>query len=672
MQAGEGEVGPMRHDDERASVGRTLVDGATFEDQPRCDEAAVAREHRRERLTAGSLSAGDRHAVRAIRDSRESQLRDLDPPESDTAHGRLDMTNGERLFVGRQSIMDRNSDVLVVGWHAPAARPFYSATLGKRQDVARRRHLRTDGANLITGVEDEVFADLGETKQQLDDGPVLTDTLLSALEAERGSTMRDIVRTIQAAQYEIFAAPADRSLLVQGGPGTGKTAVALHRVSWLLHNNRGLAASDVVVVGPSETYSQYVSGVVSSLGHTGVRHVTLEQLVERPAGGRGLGDRLKGDPRMSQVLRTAAAATAQPPTVDALRIRTRTGSVEVDLVALAAKMRQLAAHATHVRGRAALREWLLEEVGARHGDPYLRTSVDPDVVNRVVDDLWPRLTPRKLVRSLLTDPSALARHAQGVFTADEQEALLSQKLGTLADAVLLDEAEAVLGVEVTQFGYVVVDEAQDLSPLAIRAVARRCAPGRLMLLGDLAQSTGDWTHSSWGDVATFLPGGEAGASLHTLPHGYRVPAQVAAMAAEILPRTGTDVAAPKPVRRGAVDPASTSCPAHEAPAAAAAQAADHWRSGLSTAVVTPLHLVEPVMRELSTREVLATSVEAGLHQGHVAVGTAASVKGLEFDAVVLVDPDAIADGTEAGHRLLYVALTRTTRILSVVHVGETA
>jgi DNA helicase IV len=500
------------------------------------------------------------------------------------------------------------------------------------------------------------------------DGAAVGDFLLEELERGRGRHMRDIVATIQADQYRLITAPPSPPLVVQGGPGTGKTAVGLHRASFLLYSHREtLARRGVLVVGPNRTFMEYVSHVLPTLGESSVDQRAVSEL----AGGLEvtLRDapevaRLKADLRLAEVIRRAAERQLESEPVElALRLE---GSFlwvrehEVRELRDAAREELGLTAAARDRFRMTLLRRFYEEYGRVHGAAAIRNFDEVEkalrsggYLDRVVKAAWPIVPPDRLIARLLTSRAFLADAADGVLEPDEQKLLLRRARGwSDGDVALVDEARALLDVPPHVFGHVIVDEAQDLTPMQLRMIARRAGDGSLTLLGDVAQATGAVVYRRWEEVLPHLPAGED-ANVEELRHAYRVPREIMEVALPLLDEIAPDVAPPISYRTGAAPPAVRRVEPEHLLAEAYHEAARLAAEDGLLAVIAPDELVD------------SPPEDEDLWDG-VPVLTPRQAKGLEFDNVVVVEPALIA-AHDQGLRELYVALTRPTKTLVVVH-----
>jgi DNA helicase IV len=586
---------------------------------------------------------------------------------------------GDRWYIGRRHVEDEAGDP--VEWRTRVAEPFYRARPGDPMGLTRRRHLMVDGPRLV-GYSDDLFGvdDAGGDIEGLEHVRIRGgDALLAELERARTGQMLDIVATIQVEQDEVIRAPLAGVLAVQGGPGTGKTAIGLHRAAYLLYNHPELARSEVMVLGPSRAFLGYIAQVLPSLGEEAVVQVTITDLVPsvRVRAEESIAvQRVKGDARMATVIERALAQR-RGVVRETAHVRIGTTRVAVtpdDLAAMVSE--QVAREVPYKVARAALRTRMVSFVHRRHG----MLAADPEGVRRTIrsapalvaalDAAWPAVSASALVRDLFADPTRLAAAAVDVLDTDEQALLARPARAPWAagDLALLDEATALLEGHTSTYGHIVADEAQDLSPMQLRMLGRRAPAGSITVLGDLAQATGASTHESWDDVIAHLPT-PGGARVTELTLGYRAPAPVLDFASRLLRVAAPNVRATDAVRTGSrpVRVVETSGEALHARVAALI-AELHAESLLTACIVAPDDL------DASARALEASGIRFGTPDRDgvgrpVTLVPATLAKGLEFDAVVVVEPAAIVgtEGDVRGLRLLYVALTRPIQQLTVVH-----
>ena len=641
----------------------------------------------RDRTASLEVQGGDRVSTEYLAASLHARIASLvDDPGTTLFFGRTDHHDGACWHIGRRHVADSAGDPVVIDWRADVSRAFYRASRTEPMGVVRRRRFGVE-RGALTGYEDEDLTDPSAAAGR-------SQILAAEIERPRTGPMRDIVATIQPEQDEIVRADVGTSLCVQGAPGTGKTAVGLHRAAWLLYAFADrLARTGVLVVGPSDTFIEHVGAVLPALGELDVRHTTADALTGATLPVRGTDDAavavLKGDARLARVLHRAVWSHVSPAAVatgDALVLprgarRWRVPAYELaDIVtelcgrgvrygAARAMLPQRLAHAVLLQ---------MERAGDAPDDRVQDAVARSREVKAWVDAAWPALDPARVLWRLWTDASWLASCADGRLTADELAMLGVVRAPrsprsmrwTRADAVLADELGDLLQ-RTSSLGHVVLDEAQDLSPMQLRSVGRRCSTGSVTVLGDIAQGTTPWATPSWEVALRHL--GKTAAHIEVLDRGFRVPSAVIELAAPLLPHIAPGLGPPVSVRD---DPGSAVVvPVPDAAALDAAVLAG-VRSSLeaegSVGVILTDDTADAVAMLLATAGldplVLGREHEDAAHRLHVVPATLA--KGLEFDRVVLVEPAAIVDAEpdeRTGLRRLYVCLTRAVTGLVVVH-----
>jgi DNA helicase IV len=454
---------------------------------------------------------------------------------------------------------------------------------------------------------------------------------------------------------------------VQGGPGTGKTAVGLHRASWLLYTHRDtLARRGVLVIGPNRTFMDYVSHVLPALGEEAVEQRAVTELVDGvEATLRDLPDvaALKADVRLAEVVRRAVEEhLAGAPEELVLRldgsfVQVREREVRELLDEARDELGTTAAARDRFRMNVLRRFY--EDYGRVHGDLALRSFDEVEkavrakgLLDRILKAAWPVVTPAQVVHAVLSSPASLERAADGILDAGEQRLLVRRgRAWSDGDLPLLDEASALLDGPPHAYGHVIVDEAQDLTPMQLRMVARRAPGGSLTLLGDIAQATGPVVHRAWAALTTGLPAGDE-AAVEELRHAYRVPREIMELALPLLDAIAPGLEPPLSYRMGAAPPRIRQV-------AEADLLAEAWREAAALAAGDGLLAV------IAPEELTPGPSPGDLWDG-IPLLAARAAKGLEFDHVVVVEPALIA-AHEQGLRELYVALTRPTRTLVVLH-----
>lgn len=564
------------------------------------------------------------------------RMADLEFGELPLIFGRIDDTENQRFHIGRVGILDEDFESLVVDWRAPAAERFYQATPVEPRGVVRRRHLQARGQRVIA-VEDELLDAAGAKRHDL----VLVGeaALLAAIEKPRTGHMGDIVSTIQAEQDRIIRAPLPGILVVHGGPGTGKTAVALHRAAYLLFTyRRQLQHTGALLIGPSPAFLRYVERVLPSLGEQSVRLRSLETLVPGyPVTGTdsAAAARIKGDVRFVGVLRRAVAQSGKPHAELTERAVLRW---------LYASPSALAQAAEGILGKA-------EQESLRRSSREGWTPADLPLLDELVRILGKRKRRRKLGRDTSVDDVV-----DGIAAALPTDQLLRDHMRSR----LRSQEETAHGrderEDLDEYGHVLVDEAQELSPMQWRALARRCPSGSMTIVGDLAQGTGVWAPSSWEEVRRRIPG-RAQLTVEELTINYRTPRPIAALAATVLAEIRPEAVSPRAVRDS-----------HEPPRFVEVSGGE-LAEAVTDACVQEQVAVAPGTVCVIVPDGLADSVRAALEPTRVTVLRPGQAHGLEFDAVVVVEPDQIVAQAQHGLRQLYVALTRATQRLTIVHTG---
>jgi DNA helicase IV len=646
----------------------------------------------------------DALASEALGAARARRLRALaDDPRVPPFFGRIDRgadeehPAGEIFHIGRRHVRDDAGDPLVIDWRAPMARPFYRATTAEPMGVRRRRRFGFAGGQL-TSYEDEPLDADGTAI----DG-VESRILLEEIERPRVGPMRDIVATIQPDQDDLVRAALDDSLCIQGAPGTGKTAVGLHRAAYLLYTYpERLRRSGVLVIGPNRAFLSYIGQVLPALGEAGVQQVTIEQLlapVPVRAGEAAEVATLKGDARMAAVLRRAVEGGISRPT-ESVMIPVGSRRYRVPPERLRRYVDDLRrGEARYAAARERLHLLVAEDLrrqreyagGAPSDGETARVARSP-AVRAFVDTVWPAVDAAGLLFRLFTEPDLLAAAADGVLDADEQRLLRWDRVPrsvraarwSTADAVLIDEVTGLLERPGT-YGHVVLDEAQDLSAMQCRGVARRCPTGSITVLGDVAQGTTPWSTADWRSTLAHL--GKAGARIEPLTRGYRVPAEVITLANRLLPHVAAGLAPATSVRRGGgglrireVGGTLAVAVVEEVRRALGEEgsigviAADDVIAGLQRALTragVPHELLgdrEPDSADEPEEPVDDTPDPTGADSApRVSLVPATLAKGLEFDSVIVVEPSAITEAEPCGLRRLYVVLTRAVSRLVVVH-----
>ncbi|MEV0971659.1 HelD family protein [Microtetraspora glauca] len=681
-------------------------------------------------------------------DEHARRVAQLSGVERGLCFGRIDDTGGETYYIGRIGLRDDEHDSVLIDWRAPVARPFYVATPGDPASLVRRRHIHTRGRT-VTGLDDEVF-DLDRMDESDRRNLVGEAALMATLRRGRTGRMGDIVATIQTEQDRVIRSGLPGALVVQGGPGTGKTVAALHRAAYLLYAHRAtLERRGVLVVGPNAMFSRYIGQVLPALGET---EVVLSSVGELHAGVHATADDepavavLKGDLRMADVIEAAVRDRQRVPDGDLevlIDVRTSIrGGVEVVVERMALRLDHGACLRARDRARALGRPHNLarrvfvnkvlmglavdearsldrpyDEEDLRYAREALWQQAS---VRAALEELWPYLTPERLVGELLSDPARLRAATAGLL-GDEERSLLLRRAGapwTVGDVPLLDEAAELLGqddaearareraaeeerqdeetyargvleiadltgmMEATAlaerhhdtgravttaqraaadrswaYGHVIVDEAQELSAMAWRAIMRRIPARSLTVVGDIAQTGSAAGARSWGEMLD--PYVKDRWREERLMVNYRTPVEIMDVAADVLKVVAPEQEPPESVRDGEARPRAVPYRGTDLSALVAEE--------LEAIGEGTLAVLTPDARHAETAALFPQ--EADPLESAVAVLTVNQCKGLEFDAVVVVAPEEILAQSPMGGQDLYVAITRATRRLTVLHDG---
>ena len=729
------------------------------------------RERTSDRLSQTLRQTGGTPQARTERDVMvgmyTQRIAQLDAAESGLCFGRIDSEEGDPRYIGRLGIRDEDADYkpLLLDWRAPAARPFYLATPVSPEGVRRRRHIKTVGRE-VTRLDDEVL-DLAAAGSGPTSGLNGEAALLAALNANRTGQMADIVETIQVEQDWIIRAPNKGVLVVQGGPGTGKTAVALHRAAFLLYTHREqLARRVVLVIGPSPTFLRYVGQVLPSLGETSVLLSTIADLYpgitarrEEPVSTA----RLKGRLDMAEVI-AAAVRDRQGPATGGLEVTFEGDTLRLDrrtCVRIRDRVRR--ARVPHNQARPMAHRLLVDALARQVADKIgydvlgggnllgeedvagIRQELrETRQVRIALEEFWPALTPQRLISDLFESKERLEAAAPAL-EAPDRDALLRPPGGewTAADVPLLDEAAELLGEDdqtvrerarkerrrriayargvldlaygsrsvdlvpeeeaeilsaydildaerladryeedddrtaveraaadrTWAFGHIVVDEAQELSPMAWRMLMRRCPSRSMTIVGDMAQASELGGGSSWQQVLGPNLGDRY--RMERLTINYRTPAEIAEVAADVLEAIDPSLHPPRPVRETGISPWQAEAP----PGELASFLGDLTREESAAigagnlAVIVPADRLDELTRAVGVGVPDAVLDDLSLDRP-VVVLSVKQVRGLEFDSVLVADPARIVADSTSGLNDLYVAITRATQRLGVVHEGD--
>ena len=693
---------------------------------------------------------GGTHQARYERDVIEERVQRrlgrMELGDRSLCFGRIDMAcDSATFYIGRIGVWDEEHDPVIVDWRAPVAEPFYRATGPEPMGICRRRHFSSLGRRLLR-IEDEYFGDEAGYAFPAHDGasnaissPAVRDSagcvirgigaVRQALAEARSGRLSDIVATIQAEQDEVVRSPLPGVLVVQGGPGTGKTVVALHRAAYLLYTHRfPLERQGVLIVAPNRLFANYIEIVLPSLGEAGA-------VVATPAEMLGLPDvvvegfdaeataRVKGDLRMAQLIRRAVRDRQRPLRRDftiAYRPEFRFAVEQSRQLVESVRSRRI----NHKSGRKLIEDGffsaLAETANLHKGEaPDSEFAFDSEAVREDIGDtpevrealewMWPSLTPAQFLYDLFSVPSLLRSAGRKHFSPEELALLaiprtpkdssrMPKESWTMDDVPLLDEARWRLGpadrkrgrssragqigddsddagssetssllpLGERTYGHVVIDEAQDATPMQLRMSARRSRNGSMTLVGDIAQATGPLSCDSWEELLEQLPS-KWHSRTTELSVGYRLPEPIACYAAKLLDGINPDLAMPVAVQQEGTPPsviqASKETLFPQVAAAVKQEAAD----AATVAVIVPDDKTEATADALRAAGIECATAYDGALSTTVSVLPVRYAKGLEVDAAIVLEPAEIIKQTAKGTQSLYVSLTRAMRRLTVIH-----
>jgi len=646
----------------------------------------------------------------------------LDAEHEGLVFGRLDLTDPETRYIGRIGVRDEDYEPLVIDWRARAAEPFYRATPTQPMNVVRRRVLRCRNDRVV-GIEDDLL-----DASARGDLPIIGDgALMAALSRARGHQMRDIVATIQAEQDEAIRADHRGVTVIAGGPGTGKTVVALHRAAYLLYSNRRrFERGGILVIGPSALFLNYIERVLPSLGEDSVTLRAIGGVASDVLGfsatriDPAAAAIVKGSLRMLPLLNRLILLPVSAPGSDGLRVTIKGEVLSLDPTTLSRIRKDVLTRHKANAGRPAAQSAVLDALYAKlpaelelDFDAFSDTVTSSATYRAFMQWWWAALTPEVVLRRL-ADPAVVARVSDGILDAAEQAALaasFASEQWSVADVALLDELASLLGEAppepqaedllflgdgagisevvtigegariseivttadlltdqhserdplIDTFAHVLVDEAQDLSPMQWRMVRRRGPQASWTIVGDAAQAS--WPDPNETEEALTHLVGAAPHREYRLSTNYRSPAEVFDLAAAVIRRSFPGAQIPTAVRSTGVQPALLETDD-------LAGTLEEQLAKLTRDVEGTIGLIVPPARWDEVDAILASSPAAAAAGDRLTMIAPLESKGLEYDAVVVVDPDEIADGSAVGERVLYVCLTRPTQRLVTIDIGH--
>jgi DNA helicase IV len=661
-------VTALMHERIRQDLETTAQADLTVE-QTYLDTVIAAYEAAMDHLTRPLSVGGDAIAREALAAMRQERLRVYRGATGPLYFGRIDQADDKRLYVGRHLIADGESRHLVINWRAPAAAAFYTATPRNPLGVRCRRRLAIEDRQVLDVVDEWLDTDASDT---------LTAAIVVDILRRRTGAMRQIISTITADQYRLIEADRTHVQVVQGGPGTGKTAVGLHRAALLLYQHEELRRQGVLIVGPNAVFMRYIRDVLPALGETAVEQRTVAQVAagETPEQDEPEVTALRADARMATVLermlwsRVASGASLTLSTAGA-RYGATVSAPEMDDLIADARERGSGYRDAGSRFRTKLAQLLASRMLTRAGAAILLTSDelgaaimrDPDFRHHVAQT-WPAQKPETLVRALSTNPRRVQTAAEDLLSSDEL-GLLSRSRPprpslTAADPALLDEARWLIDQDARVYGHVVVDEAQNLTEMELRMLLRRASRHSMTVLGDIDQRTLAGEHTGWESL--LRAAGAEDIRTETLTVSYRVPADFLRLAA-----AGLSARASAPRGARDADRAAISVLGNGEAVNVAVRVALHFSAEVgSTALIAPPSLMAATREALAHADFCDVAV-SGIGDGLNLVDLEIA-KGLEVDAVVVLEPaEVLATPRHGGRGGLYTAVTRSTQALALVH-----
>jgi len=639
-----------------------------------------------------------------IEEQVAKRLGKLEIGDRSLCFGRLDMENSFQetsdaepkpdsptYYVGRIGVWDAKHNPVVVDWRAPISAPFYRATGRDPQGVHRRRHFASRGRQLLR-IEDEYLSELDVSGEGIVDSAGRSirgiGTVREFLAQSRTGHLGDIVATIQAEQDEIIRSELPGVLVVQGGPGTGKTVVALHRAAYLLYSHRfPLEGQGVLIVAPNRLFANYIEVVLPSLGEAGAVVSTPAEMLNLPELTIKNFDSeakacLKGDRRMARLIRKAVRDRQRPLKRDfSINYRPEFKFTVEQSRQLLARVRSLGL--AHNASRHHIEEGFFAALAACDADrtvdpdyPYDAAAVREEIgetpeVRRALEWMWPTFTAPQFLSELLGTNSLLRSAGRRFFTPAELDLLAISRAEvttwTMDDVPLLDEAQFWLGsASQRTYGHIVIDEAQDITPMQLRMFTRRSLNGSMTLVGDMAQATSPVSTNSWEELRQMLPR-KWHSRMAELSVGYRLPAPICDYVTQLFEGIAPQLKMPAAVQQEGLAPQVIQTSDLVAEVVKAAQAELLAESVMTVAVIVPDQYEDSYVQQLAAAGIDCATPYTGALLKKISVLPVRFVKGIEVDVAIVVEPKVIAEQSSRGLQSLYVGLTRAIRKLVVIH-----
>jgi DNA helicase IV len=674
-----------------------------FEDQSHFDNCVISRENMRKDISNWVISAsGPKSNMTRVYEDSQRILDKMDPKSSTVAFGKIKDKDSEEIYIGRQFISDSEKNILVVEWQRPAAAPYYKATQTNPLDIILKREIFSD-KNMIFSFNDTLFGKNAQVAPKVaGSAPRLIDdannkkSILAKFDSKKTGEIAEIIQTIDPSQYGLIELPLNHGLIIQGGPGTGKSVVALHRISWLLYNFVSeLKSSDILVLGPNKNFINYIENLLPTLGNQNIDYLEISNLgpnVKQSLIEDDHVSKIKGDKKMSYLLRNALLCKIKNLESD-LIINKFYGSddqreLKTDLIIPANlvndKLNKILSTNYYSNSLESFRSWFEIELIKRFKaktSQELKNPIQKKVFNEFIKKHLPSFKSTLVLSSLFSSRDYLLEAASfSIKTSDSfspfelnslyrKSSKKNKKDFSQSDVSLLDALETLLNGPRKKYRHLVVDEAQDLSPMQLLSIWRRISEQSFTIVGDLAQSTGSWSRDSWDDVKEILAQ-NTNIKIENLEFGYRIPKEILDYVQPLFDALDLNIPFPKSVKSGFEIPISNLVDFNK-----------NWLADFEkdlskfinldqlTAVISTDKMLDIIELGFKRSKIKFSRGSISSTRSKITLMNPEQVKGLEFDSVFVVDPKSIINSSKFGSKLLFVSLTRSTRHLTVIHDG---
>jgi DNA helicase IV len=661
-------------------------DKSLEEEQDYIDLAYSAREFRRGNRKSGkaNVSSALTQPVNTLAGGKLENLRLLGDVNDDVCFANFTKEDQSKIYLGKYLVTDSNFDALVVSWKAPVASDFYRANLANACGLIGKRRFIFNSPNKLRDLEEVIFKDLEANVKNLTRSSEadVSDAVLDELEKGSSGSLKDIIKTIHASQYDIISSKRGGLHVIQGAPGTGKTVVGVHRASWLLFpgNDEQLKADKVLILGPNAAFIRYIEDLVPSLGEDKISHKDLSKLgpnISVTAIDSFEAAKLKSSSRMKTLLTKAVKDRLRIPDEDInFTVPGQNQNIKISFESINERIIELRTEKhNYMSGRGAFRIWLLNEIndilqggkGIRKLVSRNSTYIKESDVDSLTEKIWPSMSAVNLIKDLYSSQARLLSAAKDSDFLVNELVMLEKKSAnqndgwSSSDIALIDYVDTLLNGQKEIYDYIIVDEAQDLTPMQVESIKKRSSNGDILLMGDLAQATGVLLYSSWQQLADLL--GTTISRLDELEFGYRVPKQIFEYATKVLSYIDPKLKPPRLVREVSESPVININLENVTMYTLVMDIIqEKFGEGIVGLIVSDDILVD-FCEGLKEFGVSFTELNsAGLVKG-INVVPVSRQKGLEFDTVVIYEPKAILEIPLTGLRHLYVAITRSLNSL---------